>query len=121
MKPSESTNNSLSGLRDGLNATIQESLNALDALVQEVSAADLFIAVAANIMSMAAVPGATALDPTLPQLETLAYYLYPYFDTLSEQAITVEQSQHCLSILDKLYLGLPRNTVQGVKQVGRVE
>ena len=92
-----------SQIRDIANADLEQAASQIESLAQSVDAVKLFCAVVANV---AFAPEGTITEAShghVPAMvETMAYYLYPFFGTCDTADATPAQVTECIHNLNKL-------------------
>lgn len=101
-RPIQTSNPRVQRLRESLDASIPALAKELQELAREYNAADLFTATAANTLLLAGAADGSGHGPRPPQLETLAFHLFPLFDLPSGDPIPAVATQRCMELLDKL-------------------
>lgn len=89
--------------REHSDTSIQEAKERIEELAKSVDAVRLFVAAIGHLSFAAQGTASELTHGDVPaKVETLAYYLYPFFGESDEKTITPRQMEDCLESLDQL-------------------
>ena len=92
-----------SQFRDQANAEIKQAVSQIEALAQSVDAVQLFCAVVANVAFATEGTITEASHGHVPAMvETMAYYLYPFFQTCGTANVSPAHVRECIHNLNSL-------------------